>query len=225
MSTVRHQVTVRCLSIAPAALLAILLMTARVAGAAQLKTLGRLSIPRTTPVIAICTDSVMQTVLTQDFSIARRPVNSSTAPVTITVTMHQQVMKPGVSAQDVAPGDPAAADLLQALGAAPVPLGDTGDQPSDPYEAAARMEALRPEDPMMQQMREYQARNNAMRQPGGGLFGHEDYSKEYPTAIVARVTSNVQDGSLTVAVLLNPGEDVRDAKELIAEEIANAVLH
>jgi hypothetical protein len=216
---------VRCLSIAPAALLAILLMTARVAGAAQLKTLGRLSIPRTTPVIAICTDSVMQTVLTQDFSIARRPVNSSTAPVTITVTMHQQVMKPGVSAQDVAPGDPAAADLLQALGAAPVPLGDTGDQPSDPYEAAARMEALRPEDPMMQQMREYQARNNAMRQPGGGLFGHEDYSKEYPTAIVARVTSNVQDGSLTVAVLLNPGEDVRDAKELIAEEIANAVLH
>lgn len=218
--------TVRCLAIAPAALLAILLMMARVAGATQLKTLGRLSIPRTTPVIAICTDSVMQTVLTQDFSVARRPVNSSTAPVTITVTMHQQVMKPGVSAQDVAPGDPVAADLLQALGVPPIPLGDSGDQPTDPYEAAARMEALEPEDPMMQQMREYQARNNAMRQPGSGLFGgHEDYSKEYPTAIIARVTSSAQDGSLTIAALLNPGEDVRDAKELIAEEIANDVLH
>ena len=216
----------RCLSIPPAALLAILAMVS-VAGATQIKTLGRLSIPRATPVIAICTDSVMQTVLTQDFSVARRPVDSSTAPVTITVTMHEQVMKPGVSAQDVAPGDPAAADLLQALGVAPIPLGDSGDQPTDPYEAAARMEALEPEDPMMQQMREYQARNNAMRQPGsGGLFGgREDYSKEYPTAIIARVTSSAQDGSLTIAALLNPGEDVRDAKELIAEEIANDVLH
>jgi hypothetical protein len=212
-------------AIAPAVVLVILLIAARFAGAAQLKTLGRLSIPRTTPVIAICTDSVMQTVLTQDFSVARRPLNSSAAPVTITVTMHQQVMKPGVSAQEVAPGDPTAADLLEALGAAPMPLGDSGDQPTDPYEAVARMEALRPEGPMMRQMREYQARNNAMGQPGGQFFGREDPGRQYPTAIVARVTSSAQDGSLTVAALLNPGEDARDAKELIAEEIANAVLH
>lgn len=225
MTSIRHKPAAAARLIAVAASIATLLMAATVARAVQLKTLGHLSIPRTTPVIAICTDSVMQTVLTQDFRVARRPSSSSTAPVTITVTMHQQVMKPGVSAQDVAPGDPAAADLLEALGAAPMPLGDTGDQPTDPYEAVARMEALRPEDPMMQQMREYQARNGSMGQPSGGLFHREDPGKEYPTAIVARVTSSAQDGSLTVAALLNPGEDVRDAKELVAEEIANSVLH
>jgi len=205
--------------------MAIALMVATVAGAVQLKTLGRLSIPRTTPVIAICTDSVMQTVLTQDLSVARRSANSSSAPVTITVTMHQQVMKPGVSAQDVSPGDPAAADMLEALGVAPMPLGDSGDQPTDPYAAAARMEALAPEGPLMQQMREYQAQNNSMSQPATGLFHREEASREYPTAIIARVTSSAQDGSLTVAALLDPGEDVRNAKELIAEEIANNILH
>jgi hypothetical protein len=225
VTRIRHKATAFASLIQSAAAIAILLMAPTTAAAAQLKTLGHLSISRTTPVIAICTDSVMQTVLTQDFNLAHRSVNSSTAPVTITVTMHQQVMKPGVSAQDVAPGDPLAADLLEALGAGPMPLGDSGNQPSDPYEAAARMQALQPESPMMQQMRENQARSNAMSQPGGQLFGREDPGQVYPTAIVARVTSSAEEGSLTVAALLDPGEDVRDAKELIAEEIANAVLH
>jgi len=193
--------------------------------AAQLKTLGRLRIPANARVMAICTDAVMQTVLTQDFGVARRTIDPAAAPVTITVTMHQQVMQPGVSAQDVAPGDPIAASLLEDLGVGRLPLGDTGDQPSDPYAAVARREAMQPEDPLMQQMREYQARQNAMTQPGGSLFGHEDAGKEYPTAIVARVTSNAHEGSLTVAAIVAPGEDVRSAKELIAEEIANDVLH
>ncbi len=213
------------LSIAPALSIAILLMTACVVGAAQLKTLGRLSIPRGTPVIAICTDSVMQTVLTEDFKVARHGGNASALPVTITVTMHQQVMQPGVSAQDVAPGDPVAANLLEDLGVAPMPLGDTGDQPSDPYEAVARMEATRPEDSMTQAMRQEVARRNAMTRPGGQLFGNEDAAKQYPTAIVARVTTSAHEGSLTVAALLGPGENVRDAKELIAEEIANSILN
>ena len=202
-----------------------MMLAPHIGAAAQLKTLGRLRIPRSAPVIAICTDSVMQTVLTQDFSVARRTIDPAAAPVTITVTMHQQVMQPGVSAQDVAPGDPIAASLLEELGVGQLPLGDTGDQPSDPYESVARLEATRPESPLMQQMREYQARQNAMTQPSGPLFGHEDAGKEYPTAIVARVTSNAHEGSLTVAAILAPGEDVHSAKELIAEEIANDVLH
>jgi hypothetical protein len=208
-----------------AASIAIVIATAASVGAAQLKTLGRLSIPRGTPVIAICTDSVMQTVLTQDFSVARRAGNAPGLPVTITVTMHQQVMQPGVSAQDVAPGDPVASNLLEDLGVAPMPLGDTGDQPSDPYEAVARLEATRPEDTISQALRQEQAQRNAMTQPGTQLFGQGEVAKEYPTAIVARVTSSAQDGSMTVAALVAPGESVRDAKELVAEEIANSVLH
>ncbi|MBF6568838.1 MAG: hypothetical protein IVW54_08185 [Candidatus Binataceae bacterium] len=211
--------------------LAIPAFSCSIAHAVQLKTLGRLSIPATTQVIPICTDAVMQEVLTQDFGSARSHAGS-TPPITITVTMHQHVMTPGISAQAVAPGDPIASDLLEALGAPPMPLGDTGDQPSDPYEAAARLQALEPEDPMMQQMRQYQATENAMSgmtmmgtMGGGVALGRNDPGKQYPTAIVARVTSSGRDGSLTVAALLNPGENVRDAKELIAEEIANHILH
>jgi hypothetical protein len=83
----------------------------------------------------------------------------------------------------------------------------------------------------MQQMRQYQATENAMSglsmmgTMGGVPLGRGDPAKQYPTAIVARVTSSGHDGSLTVAALLNPGENVRDAKELIAEEIANHILH
>ena len=55
--------------------------------------------------------------------------------------------------------------LLKALGAQPLPLGDTGNQPTDPYAIDARRQATMPEDPLMQQFRGYQAARRAM---GGG---------------------------------------------------------
>ncbi len=48
----------------------------------------------------------------------------------------------------------------------------------------------------------------------------------YDTVIVARVTvSGAPDEMMTVVAVTHPGEDAHEAKKLIAEEIANAVLH
>jgi hypothetical protein len=52
-----------------------------------------------------------------------------------------------------------------------------------------------------------------------------DDAGAYDTIIVARASLNGKPEELTVVAVVHPGEDERDAKKLVAEEIANAVLH
>jgi hypothetical protein len=224
MRRARH-LSAAAISISIAILIA---LAAPVHAASQIRTSGSLSVPEDSPVMAFCTDPVMQQILDEDFRASRHTFKRTGKTfVTLTVTMHEQLLQPGVSLGDVAPGDPGAAALLQQLGAQPIPLGDSGDQPPDPYESVARLEAEQPDNPTMAQFRNYQAMKQSQEQPlpqSGGVPG-VPLEQQYPTAIIARVTSSGREGALTVASLVMPGDDIHDAKELIAEEIANDVLH
>jgi hypothetical protein len=55
---------------------------------------------------------------------------------------------------------------------------------------------------------------------------HEhDASAVYDTIFVARVTAGSDGGELTVVAIAHPGFDAREVRKIMAEEIANAVLH
>jgi hypothetical protein len=55
---------------------------------------------------------------------------------------------------------------------------------------------------------------------------HEhDASAVYDTIFVARVTAGNDGSELTVVAIAHPGFDAREVRKLMAEEIANAVLH
>lgn len=120
---------------------------------------GNLTVPSDAVLMVFCSDPLIQQVLSQDFQVAKRAASADTkAPRTLTVTVTQQALKPGVSLQQVAPGAPQVAALIKAAGVTPPPLGDTGNQ-SDTA-AVARQQAidhLRPLDsPMQQIMNQFQ---------------------------------------------------------------------
>src|SRR5271156_588585 len=196
------------------------------AHAADIKMAGKLDVPAGTTVIAICTDPVVQNVLNEDLRAARHgeasnPDNS----VTLTVTVNQQMLAPGVSLNEMFPGDPSMVDWLREAGAEPPPLADAGNQqPVDPFAQEARRQALAPEDPATEQFRAYQARRNAI---GNGPTPYDDIPKNqiYDTVIVARASLEGATDELKVVAVVHAGDDPRRAKELVAEEIANAVLH
>src|SRR5271155_3912604 len=146
-----------------AAALAIVVAIGGFAHAADIKMAGKLDVPAGTTVIAICTDPVVQNVLNEDLRAARhgRPSNPDNS-VTLTVTVSQQMLAPGVSLNQMFPGDPSMVELLKDAGADPPPLGDTGDQSIDPFAQEARRQALNPDDPATQQFRAYQASRLAM---------------------------------------------------------------
>ena len=56
-------------------------------------------------------------------------------------------------------------------------------------------------------------------------YGDMPQNQMYPTAIIARATIAGSPASLHVVALVQPGDDVQTAKKLVAEEIANAILH
>ena len=55
-------------------------------------------------------------------------------------------------------------------------------------------------------------------------FFHQNDSSQYQTVVVARAGVSGSPQEMTVVAVVNPGEDVREAKRLVAEEIANSVL-
>lgn len=100
----------------------------------QIKQAGKLRLARDSQLFAFSTDPIVQEVLNQDFSAASRNTFSGrSSPVTVSVNVTEQMLKPGVSLTQLAPGDPQVADLMRAAGANPPPLGDTGNQ----YDEAA----------------------------------------------------------------------------------------
>jgi hypothetical protein len=206
--------------------LAIALAIAGSAHAADVKMAGKLNVPANASVVAICTDPVVQNVLNEDLRAGRNgePSNPDNS-VTLTVTVNQQMLAPGVSLNQMFPGDPSMVQLLEQAGAEPPPLADAGNQqPVDPFGQEARRQALAPEDSVTEQFRAYQARRNAM---GNGPTPYDNIPKEqiYDTVIVARASLEGATDELKVVAVVHSGDDTRRAKELVAEEIANAVLH
>src|SRR5260370_17277252 len=72
------------------------------------------------------------------------------------------MLAPGVSLNQMFPGDPSMVELLKEAGAESPPLADAGNQPIDPYAQHARQQALAPDDPVTEQFKAYQARRNAI---------------------------------------------------------------
>lgn len=248
----------------------LVLLSAGGVSAAQVRMAGKLNVAANTPLLAFSTDPTVQQVLSQDLSAAHRGgVTIGRTPRTITVTLTEQQLKPGVSLGEMAPGDPQVADLIKAAGATPPPLGDTGDQ-YDEAALARRMaeRGMGPQDTPMQQMiksfgepesfgpplpcearslpvagcapvpaseptprpkpgspaytgdtQEYMEQGRSARR----LFGRDD--KTYDTVIVAHATISGSSDEMTVVAVTHPGEDTHDTKKLMAEEIANSVLH
>ncbi|MGB8685628.1 MAG: hypothetical protein WCD12_22300 [Candidatus Binatus sp.] len=209
------------------AALAIAVAIGGTARAADIKMSGKLNAPADATVVAICTDPVVQNVLNEDLRAARhgQPSNPDNS-VTLTVTVNQQMLAPGVSLNQMFPGDPSMVELLKEAGADPPPLGDSGSQPIDPFANEARRQALNPDDPTTEQFKTYMASRQAMN-GAGALTPYDNIPKEqiYDTVIVARASLEAATDELKVVAVVHSGDDLRRAKELVAEEIANAVLH
>ncbi len=195
------------------------------AQAADIRTAGKLTPPANASVVAICTDPVVQNVLNEDLRAARhgQPSNPDSS-VTLTVTVSQQMLAPGVSLNQMFPGDPSMVELLKEAGAESPPLGDSGNQPIDPFAQQARRQALSPDDPMTEQFKAYEASRQAL---GNAPTPYDSIPKNqiYDTVIVARASLEGAPDELKVVAVVHSGDDARRAKELVAEEIANAVLH
>jgi hypothetical protein len=215
----------RLLLLAVAAAGAALSAAAAFAGDARVQTRGKIDVAANTPMVAVSTDEVVQRVLNDDFYAARRsPAAITKAPATLTVTVSERVLKPGVSLNDLAPGDPGVVSLLRAAGATPPPVGDSGAAQIDPYENDARRQATRPDDAGTEYFRQQQAFDQSMR--NGGSPGAETPDNQvYDTVIVARVTVGDRRDMYTVVAVAHPGDDLRQTKRLMAEDIANAALH
>jgi hypothetical protein len=100
----------------------------------EIKQAGKLRVAHDAQLFAFSTDPTIQEILSQDFSAASRSTGTGSGPtVTVSVNVTQEMLRPGVSLTQVAPGDPQVADLMRAAGANPPPLGDTGSQ----YDEAA----------------------------------------------------------------------------------------
>ncbi len=209
------------MAIAGAAIVAALMAGGRTrAIAADVKTLGRLDIAPGAAVMAVCTDSTVQNVLSGDLDAHK----GGGAPVLVTVTVSVRVLSPSVSLQDVSPGDPSVAGMLRDLGAEVPAVGNAGDSSPDPYAIEARRQNTTPDDPITQQFRSYQAFNQGMRS-GPDTYDNLPASKIYDTAIIARATVSGSQSELKVVAVVHPGDDVGMAKKLVAEEIANSILH
>jgi hypothetical protein len=250
---------------------------ASVSYAFEIKQAGKLTVAHSARLMAFSTDPTFQQVLSEDFSAARRgPTPVSGSILTVTVTVSQKPLRPGVSLNDVAPGDPQVADLIKAAGATPPPIGDTGNQYDEA--AYARQLAARnqmPSDTPMEQMIQqfgsgydseagigmmgpplpcasrsvvtpgcpppveetpdpqpgnpgYTGDVKAYMGQGQGLsslLGHHGSDRAYDMVIVARAAVTGETEEMTIVSVIHPGEDPHDAKKLMAEKIADSILH
>ena len=115
----------------------------------EIKQAGKLQVAHDAQLFAFSTDPTIQQILSQDFSAASRSADKRSGPtVTVSVNVTQQMLSPGVSLSQLAPGDPQVADLITAAGVTAPPLGDTGSQFDEAALARRRMamRALMPSD-------------------------------------------------------------------------------
>ena len=90
---------------------------------------GKLPVPPTIPLGVIATDPVLQQVLSQDFQVAGRLASpSATSELTLTVTLTHRALEPGMSLNEVAPGNGDAVALLKQAGVKAPPLPEQAAQ-------------------------------------------------------------------------------------------------
>jgi hypothetical protein len=246
-----------------ALLIALGLVAGSTALAVEVKHAGKLQVAANVALVAFSTDPTIQQVLTQDIEAAKRNFTADSHSVlTLTITVADQALRPGVSLGQLAPGDPDVADLLNAVGVTPPPIGDTGTERDEAGIARRNNQNLLPSggSPLQRTLGQLQAERQLL--PQGALGqpyppnaapsprpqpGSPDYTGDteeylqqghgqmpggtrsddpgaYDTVIVARASLNGKPEELTVVAVVHPGEDEREAKKLVAEEIANAVL-
>jgi len=238
------------------------------ASSAEIRRAGKLTVPRNVALVAFSTDPTVAYVLSQDLIAARRSGGADgTTAATVTVTVSQRSLKPGVTLGQLAAGDANVAGLIRAAGATPPPLGDTGNQVDEAAMARSRFERqLGPgETPMQSLINKFQEHGDLGPPmgcdpravgPGGcepeaaptprpipgspnftgdtadylqqanphhQFIRHDDDS--YDIVIVARASLKDGPEEMTVVAVMHPGEDAHDVKKLVAEEIANAILH
>jgi hypothetical protein len=211
--------------------LAILILFKRpVLNAAQIEAKGALDAPADAALTVVSTDPVVQNVLAEDISAAKRGPAAGKKALTLTVTLNQRPLQPGVSLTDLSPGDPDIVSLLKAAGGEVPALADTGTTETDPYTRAAQVAAQQPQSSSIANT---YSQSNPMRNLGAYDYAPRDYSpyanipgsEIYDTAIVCHATISGSRGQLTTVAVLHPHEDVRALKKLIAERIANSLLH
>lgn len=178
----------------------------------------------------VATDPVVQQVVAQDLVLAQHEKKShekSDSVLTLTIFVNQASLRPGVSMAELAPGNPAVAHLLAKLGATPPPLGDTGLRPQDPYAEMLRQQSLAPDNSPIEQLKREQAISQSMRWGGPGATGSasQHSSDLYDRVVIARATLGNDTTGFTAVAIVRPGEPPRTAQELVAEEIADAILH
>jgi hypothetical protein len=243
------------------------------AWAVEIRKAGNIEVPAGVGVVAYSTDPLVAQTLRQDFEAENRGADAETpSPVTLSVSVNQRPLRPGVSLQDLAPGDPDVAALIKAAGAKPPPLGDTGTAVDEAALARARAQnsmlpaGATPMQSLLNQIQTHGDLGPPLADPNGCVPGTpcvtggsgpsprpqpgspkytgdtQDYmlqgyesnarrmgrhaaARDFDNVIVARVSISGSPGEMTVVALTHPGEDLDDAKKLIAEEIANTVLH
>lgn len=204
---------------------------AATAVASELRSKGKLDVSADVPLVVVSTDPIVQRVLSEDIAAARRTAAVETKALTLTVTLNQQTLRPGVSLADIAPGDPEVAALLKAAGAKAPALEDTGSSRTDPYAAVAGTQARNATETATQQldrMTGYSQLPGFFPQYDPKKFlpsGNNDAGEIYDSAIVARTVLSEGHGELVVVAVVHPDEDPRELRKLIAEKIANALLH
>lgn len=231
----------------------------------KVKVAGKLAVPAGQPLGLIATDPVLQQVLSQDLQVAGRLAGASASSVTtVTVTLTQRALAPGMSLNDVAPGDHDAVGLLKAIGVRRIPMPDAAAAQADQGEGQTAAEGNRsvpndirsyeqqsqemepapanppmaapynpwsmmnyPVPPATAQQRSALPYNMASppKYHRGEDSSDEARNSPYDTIYIARATAGQSGSTLTVVAVAHPGYDRRHLRELVAEEIANAVLH
>ncbi len=109
--------------------------------ALEVRKAGKITVPDNAQVVPFSTDAMVAGVLRQDFEAEHRGADANArSPVTLSVSVTERPLRPGVSLQDLAPGDPDVEALLKAAGATPPPVGDTGTDVDEAALARARAE-------------------------------------------------------------------------------------
>lgn len=196
------------------------------ASAAEIKTLGKLDLIPGVGVVVIASDPIVQRDLNDALETAHRDARSQPGrTITLTVTVTQQMLAPGVSMNRMFPGDPSMVELLKEAGVDAPPLGDSGNQPIDPFELEARRQQLDNEDPNTASFREYLARKQNLASTHDSTYESIPKDQLYDTVIVARATLEGSPNQFKIVAVVHAGDDARAAKQLVALEIANSMLH
>jgi hypothetical protein len=217
------------------------------ASAMTIKSAGSLSVAPNSSIIAIATDPTIQETLSEDFSSQRHGVSKPGPELTLTVTLVSRQLTPDLSPDAVAPGVRATAALLRAAGW--VPLTDAaaaGPAAQEPVSKSIQEymsqgnglmgNGMITQGPPTTVQQIYQLSNppdssggisELPRYVGSQIYKPDssDQQQTYNTALVAHAVLGNGAGDFTVLAVVPPGGDFEAAKKLIAERIANAVLH